>query len=313
MLIYVDTPFNEEQKDQLIYGSPEDLFVFKDEIESKEEQLATLLKADILLGNPKPVEWLEKAHNLKWVQLYSTGFEYYRNIKIPAVITNMQDYYSQPCAETAVGGIMALYRGMDNFGVLKSEKKWVGYTLRAHLQLLQDKKVIILGYGNIGRRVAKILSGFDCEIKIYARSAPEAAIRTTDELLKQLGWADIVIGCLPGTAETKGLFTSEMIRAMKHGAVFSNVGRGNLVEDEQVLIDALNEGKLGGAVLDVTAEEPIPADHPLWDCRNTILSQHSGGGNVSEYFGIAQFFLENLERFKKNIPLKNPVDFGRGY
>ena len=313
MKIYVDTPFKDEYKKLLVTSAPDDTFIFKEDLASSKEQEDMLFKADILLGNPKPVELVAKATNLKWIQLYSTGFEYYRNIKIPAVITNMQDYYSQPCAETAVGGIMALYRGMDLFGVLKDKKAWVGYTLRANLQLLMNKKVIILGFGNIGRRVNKILSGFDCEIKIYARTAPEASIRTAKELEEAVKWADIVIGCLPGTAETKGFYTTTMIQNMKPGSVFCNVGRGNLVQDEMALVDALKTGKIGGAVLDVTEEEPIPEGHPLWDCPNTILSQHSGGGNITEYEGIANFFLENLQRFKKNETLLNQVDFNRGY
>ena len=312
-MIYVDTPFKQEHRDILFAGAPGETFVFKEQLNNEQEQLDALLAAEIVMGNPKPVEWLERATNIKWIQLYSTGFEYYKSIKVPATVTNMQDYFSQPCAETAVGGIMALYRGMDSFGVLKHQKKWVGYHIREGLQLLMNKKVLILGYGNIGRRVAKILSGYDCELKIYARTAPEASVKSVEELENVIPWADIIIGCLPGTPDTKGLFTAQMIRKMQPHAVFCNVGRGNLVADEAALVDALNNYKIGGAVLDVTAEEPLPEKHPLWDCPNTILSQHSGGGNVSEYRGIAEFFLENLKRFRNNEPLKNQVNFERGY
>ncbi len=290
MLIYVDAPFRREHKDELLAGAGGHTFLFKDELEGEQQQLAALLKADILLGNPKPVEWLQQANNLLWIQLYSTGFEYYKHIRLPAVITNMQDYYAQPCAETAIAGILALYRGMDDFAVLKSERKWVGYPIRAELQLLQYKKVFILGTGHIGKRAARILSGFDCKVTFYGRSA-DAQMKTPQQLEAALPDADIVIACLPGTEETKGLFTSAMIRRLKPTAVFCNVGRGNLPEDEMVLVEALVQRRIGGAVLDVTAEEPIPAGHPLWNCPNTILSQHSGGGNITEYSGIVQLFL----------------------
>ncbi|MEI9806598.1 MAG: NAD(P)-dependent oxidoreductase [Bacteroidota bacterium] len=136
---------------------------------------------------------------------------------------------------------------------------------------------------------------------------------TTEQLEKQLPDADIVIGCLPGTKQTAGMFTNKMISLMKPSALFCNVGRGNLVEDENFLISALKEGKIGGAVLDVTAQEPIPADHPIWECPNTILSQHSGGGNLTEYEGIANFFMDNLKAFKENKPLKNQILLGKGY
>lgn len=313
MIVYVDTPLNKDQKNALRKGAHNDKFIFKDELPNESECLNALLSAEILLGNPRPVEWLQQATNLKWVQLYSTGFEYYRNVSIPAVITNMQDYYSQPCAETAVAGILALYRGMDTFGVLKDQKKWVGYPLRAQLQLLHGKRVIILGTGNIGKGIEAILKCFNCDISFYGRTSPSAVLKTSEQLENALTEADIVIACLPGTEETKGLFTAGMIRKMRPSAIFCNVGRGNLVADEDELVDALMHRRIGGAVLDVTIKEPLPDDHPLWNCPNTILSQHSGGGNVSEYDGIVDFFLENFKNFKENKPLKNRVELSRGY
>lgn len=314
MNIYVDAPLKNLQKDMLRSGAPGDDFIFKDELPGKDEQLNELLKADILLGNPRPVEWLQKAVNLKWVQLYSTGFEYYHSVKIPAVITNIQGYYSQPCAETMIAGIMALYRKINTFSLLQDRKQWVGQQIRSELQLLKNKKVIILGTGNIGRRIAAILKGgFGAEILFFGRTAPDARLRTPDELLQHISWADIVIGCLPGTKETRGLFTKQMIGGMKPTALFCNVGRGNLVKDEDALTDALIKKKIGGAVLDVTTVEPIPPESKLWDCPNTILSQHSGGGEDTEYDGILELFLENLANYKTGKPLANQIDFRQGY
>jgi phosphoglycerate dehydrogenase-like enzyme len=313
MKIYIDTPFEPVHKALLRSGITGDELIFKDELATSMEQQKALYEADILLGNPKPVELLEKAVNLKWIQLYSTGFEYYSHIRLPAIVTNMQDYYAQPCAETMIAGILAIYRSMDKFTLLKDWKQWVGYRMRAGVQLLNGKKVIILGWGHIGKRLAHILSGFDCPIQVFARTAAEAQLRTPQQLEQAIPDADIIIACLPGTKETAGLFTVKMIELMKETALFCNVGRGNLLEDEHALVNALMQGKLGGAVLDVTAEEPIPADHPLWDCPNTMLSQHSGGGNLTEYQGIAELFMENLQAFKANRPLKNRIDLSKGY
>jgi phosphoglycerate dehydrogenase-like enzyme len=313
MNIYVDTPFEQSQKDKLRLKVPDGHFHFKDEIPSSDAQLAALMNAEIILGNPRPVEWLAQAGKAKWVQLYSTGFEYYRGVNIPAVFTNMQDYYAQPCAETVVAGIMALYRGMDVLTDLKNRGRWVGHTMRTDLRMLNGRKVIILGYGHIGKRVSAILKGFNCSISIFARNAPEAVIRTKEELLQEIGKADIVIGCLPGTEETKGLFSREMIGALAPGSLFCNVGRGNLVADEGFLLSRIREGSIGGAVLDVTSLEPIPEGHPLWDCPNLILSQHTGGGSGTEYEGIADFFLFNLERYREGLPLQCRIDINRGY
>jgi phosphoglycerate dehydrogenase-like enzyme len=202
---------------------------------------------------------------------------------------------------------------MDEFALLKSNKQWIGSPMRIQLDLLYNKKIIILGTGSISRRIAKILRGFDARILFYGRTAADAVIKSKEELLSRIPWADVIIACLPGTPETKGLFTNEMIREMQPHALFCNVGRGNLLEDENVLIEALIEHKIGGAVLDVTAAEPIPRGSKLWTCPNTILSQHSGGGRKEEFEGIVALFLENLQHFIKGQPLKNKVTFAKGY
>ena len=313
MKIYVDTPLDEELKQELRAATTDDQLFFKDELPDDEARLNALLTADILFGNPRPVEWMEKAQNLKWVQLYSTGFEYYRYVNIPAMVTNMQDYYSQPCAETMIAGILALYRGMHTFPLLKEKHEWVGHAARKTLDTLHRKRVIILGKGRIARQIEKILLGFECEVKFFARHSSGADIHSVTALKDALPETDILIACLPGTDETHGLVTRELIESFSRNCIFCNVGRGNLLADEYALIDALQNYRIAGAVLDVTINEPIPADHPLWDCPNTILSQHSGGGSLSEHRGILDFFLENYRLFKENKPLKNLIKLERGY
>jgi glyoxylate/hydroxypyruvate reductase A len=310
MNIFVDTPLKEHHKRMLIDGAPSHRFIFKDEIEQEQEQLQKLLEADILFGNIRPAEWLQQAQQLKWIQFYSAGFELYKKTRTAATVTNMRDYYSEPCAETMVAGILGLYRGIDQFTELKEKKQWLGAKARPGLGLLRKKKVLILGAGNIGKRVEKLLSGFDCDILYFSR---KEKIKTISELEQRLPEMDIVVACLPGTDETTGLFTSAMLRKLKSDAIFCNVGRGNLLEDESVLVELLMQKKIRGAVLDVTAEEPLPAGHAFWDCPNTILTQHSGGGSNDEFEGIIGFFLENLSNFEKGLPLKNPVELNRGY
>jgi glyoxylate/hydroxypyruvate reductase len=313
MKIYVDTFLPDDLKRKLIQDTPGDQVVFKDDLQDDSERLAALLNADILFGNPRPVEWMQKASNLKWVQLYSTGFEYYKNISIPAVVTNMQDYYSHPCAETIIAGILALYRGIDKFSILKHRHEWVGHSMRKHLKILYQKRVIILGRGSIAKQLEKSLKGFECEVKFFGRAASNSDIQTTEELKALLPKVDILVGCLPGTDETCGLITNDMIDSLSADCIICNVGRGNLISDENRLVQALKNYEIAGAVLDVTINEPIPADHPLWDCPNTILTQHSGGGSLTEYDGILAFFLENYKLFRKNEPMKNVINMNRGY
>lgn len=313
MYIYVETRFTPSLKSRLREEVKPDKLVFQDELSGEAEALNALSEAEIIFGNPKPVQKLLQAPRLKWIQLASTGFEIYTGIRIPALATNLKDFYAIPCAETMIAGIMALYRGMDRFSLLKEDQQWIGIPLRENLKLLTNKKVIILGAGGIAKQIAKLLMGFDCAIKFFARSAPEATLHTPKQLEEALPDADLVIGCLPGTPETKGLFTREMISLMKPEAIFCNVGRGNLLADEPALTAALMNGKIAGAVLDVTRQEPLPADHPLWKCPNTILSQHTGGGYISEREEMIQFFLKNLKAFKEGKPMENLITLETGY
>lgn len=313
MIIYVDTPFNDVHRKTLEAALNGDTGIFRSDLTSDVAVLQAIVKADIIFGNPRPAELLQNAHHLKWMQLYSTGFEYYRNLQIPAIVTNMQDYYSEPCAETAIAGILSLYRGTDQFAVLKNERKWVGYPIRSQLNVLANKQVLLLGAGNIAKRVAKILRGFDCKVIFFARTKEDGVVNTITEVESLIPAVDIIINCLPGTDETKGFFTSAMIQLMKVTAIFCNVGRGNLVADEMALVHALRDHKIGGAVLDVTEKEPLPEEHPFWTCPNTILSQHSGGGDASEYEGLLVFFLQNLDRYRSGKPLMNQVELRRGY
>ncbi|MHA4845358.1 D-2-hydroxyacid dehydrogenase [Flavitalea antarctica] len=313
MIIYIEIRLTDSLKNAIRETADTYTCIFEDELGSEEEKHDAVTSAEIVFGNVKPVSWLDEASSLKWIQLSSAGFDGYRKLKTTAIVTNMRDYFSGPCAETMLAGILALYRGIDEFAILKKEKKWVGHTIRTNLYLLSKRQVIILGAGNIGQRIGKLLSGFDCQVAYYARSTSVAIINTPDELLQAIPGADIIIGALPGTAETAGLFTNEMIDAMKPNAIFCNVGRGNLVADESHLVDALMSNRIAGAVLDVTAQEPLPASHPLWDCPQTILTQHSGGGNLTELEGIVAMFITNFKNFENNRSLMNTVRLERGY
>lgn len=311
MQIFVNTSLSkllrQALKQQLPAGHA---VIFKDEW-PETEQIAAFQQSQVILGNP-PADWLAAAPPLlHYWQLDSAGFERYTHLHLPNVtICNLADYFSVPCAETIVAGILAFYRGVDELTWLKAEKRWVGTPIRARLQLLTGKRVVILGAGSIGQSVKKMLSGFDCTLRMAARSHPSADIHSPEELLGVLPNTDLVINCLPGSA--KGFFTAQMIDALPAAAVFANVGRGSTV-DEAALILALQEKRLAGAILDVTEVEPLPADNPLWNMPNVILTQHTGGGQASEDEGKVAFFVKNFQRFLKKQPLENQIDLSRGY
>jgi len=312
MQIFVNTSFTKQQQNLLREQCPSGHLLFFKTEGSEEEQATAFQNSQIILGNP-PLDWFENMPpQLQFWQLDSAGFDGYKNAQLPSTVSvcNLADYFSVPCAETIVAGILAFYRGLEELALLKAEKRWVGVPIRFRLGLLSGKRVVILGAGSIGQAVRRMLMGFDCQINLVARSHPSASIHSAEGLLNVLPNTDLVINCLPGTA--KGFFTKEMVDALPHTAIFANVGRGTTV-DEEALILALQENRLAGAVLDVTEIEPLPTDNPLWEMPNVILTQHTGGGQASENGGKVTFFVKNFQRFLNKQPLENQIVLTKGY
>lgn len=265
---------------------------------------------EVVFGNPPPA-WLPQSAALRWVQLESVGFGEYRSLDWPnlgrrVAMTNLAGFFAEPVAETALAGILALHRGLDGLVRLQSARAWVGDPLRAELRLLAWAKVVLFGFGAINRRLADLLSPFSCEIVSFARgwqaNALDAALST----------ADIVVSAVPETDATLGVFDDTRLSRFKSSALFVNLGRGSVV-DEDALASRLTGGLLGGAVIDVTLEEPLPETNPLWTCPNTILTQHSGGGTEDEIGRKIEVFADNLARYRAGAPLMGVVDFDKGY
>lgn len=268
-----------------------------------------LISSELLLGNP-PRNWIEKATQLKFWQLDSAGFDQYRDVKLNTRVSNMGDFFAVKCAETMVGGILSFYRKIHRLVQLQSEKKWVGKPLRYEMDVLSGKRVIVFGAGTIARSIRKMLTGFDCDVTLSARKDPEAGIHSREELTRRLPDADLVINTLPGVAQH---YADEAVfSAMKPGALYASVGRGNTT-DEDALLMALQSGRLSGAVLDVTEKEPLPTESPLWTMPNVILTQHTAGGYKFEDEFKIDLFIENVNRFINGDKPSNLVDLREGY
>ena len=309
MILFIQTNLNEVNRTSLCQqiGNRHTL-IFRNELPANAQQ-AAFQQADVLMGNP-PVNWFMDAPNLKFWQLDSAGFNNYSDLNLTIPVCNMGDFFAWPCAETIVAGILALYRRIDELAVLQRQKKWIGAPLRYTMNNLHQQRVVIMGAGTIGQAVRSILTGFACTINLMARTNPEAQIHTREELLAMLPTTDLLINCLPGTVDK--FVDREVIAAMKPGSVFANVGRGNTA-DEPALIDALQRGHLGGAVLDVTAQEPLPADSLLWTMPNVVLTQHTAGGQRTEDEGKIAQFVRNLARFEQHESFENKITLTRGY
>ncbi|RPD47113.1 D-2-hydroxyacid dehydrogenase [Hymenobacter sediminis] len=310
MHAFVYSALNDDARALLRQQLPPDVTAtFRSELPTADQRSA-LANADLLLGNP-PVEWLSPfPAKLQFWQIDSAGIDRYQGVAASCPVANMGDFFAWPCAETMVAGLLGLLRYVPELAVLQAEKHWVGGPLRPKLGLLRGKRVIILGSGAIGQAVAEQLMGFGCAVQFLARTNPKAQLHTPEELQAALPDTDIVVNCLPGSAD--GFFSRELIAAMRPDALYASVGRGNTT-DEPALIEALQAGQLGGAVLDVTAQEPLPAESPLWGLPRVLLTQHSGGGQPGEDEGKVDLFLRNLRNLQRQEPLENQVELQRGY
>jgi glyoxylate/hydroxypyruvate reductase len=310
MKLFVYTPLEESLQSYLRKELPAAVQpIFKKEL-SGSLLTEAFASAEIIMGNP-PVDWFKQVPSrLAFWQLDSAGFEQYRNINIKAPVANMGDFFARPCAETMVGGILAFYRGIPLLVRSQDKKQWLGSKIRPSLDLLGNKKVIILGAGSIGQAVKQMLAGFGCQVKMTARRNPLADIHSFEELLKTLPETDLVINTLPGGLDK--YVSAPFIQAMKPGSLYASVGRGNTT-DEQALIQALQTGKLAGAVLDVTEQEPLPGSSALWEMDNVILTQHTGGGFMAEAEGKVKQFILNLNRLLNGEPIENQINLAQGY
>jgi len=283
--------------------------IFKDEL-SGTQLMEAFNSAEIIMGNP-PVDWFKQIPpKLAFWQLDSAGFENYRNLNINVPVANMGDFFAQPCAETMVGGILAFYRNIHLLVRKQDKKEWLGSKIRTSLDLLGNKKVIILGSGSIGQALKQMLLGFGCQVKMTARKNPNADIHSFEELLEVLPHTDLVINTLPGNLNK--YVSAEFIQAMKPGSLYASVGRGSTT-DEAALIDALQTGKLAGAVLDVTEQEPLPETSSLWEMENVVLTQHTGGGYIEENEGKVKKFMDNLKRLLNKEEIQSQVNLSQGY
>ena len=279
-----------------------------------------LKNIDIIFGEPEH-STIQVVKNLRWIQMswagankYTSHPELFENI----VLTSASGAYGYVISEYVISGLLALIRKLFLYGEQLKNGCWdkiVGD------DTLEGKRVLILGTGNIGKEVAKKLKCFGCSTVGMSRTVGGELenfdeVYTIDKLDSYLGTADVVVIALPGTKETKDLFDENRISKMKNDAILVNVGRGIIVNTED-LTKALQAGKLKGAVLDVTEPEPLPENHPLIYMENVILTPHiSGitwGENMHTRRRIVDIFCDNLKRDKNNEMKKNVIDFEKGY
>ena len=277
---------------------------------SKAEIKEALESDEILVGNP-PADWLDKMPaSIKFWQMENVGFDQYKDVNFKGKAANVGDISAIPCAETIVSGILAFYRGVHSMVRNQVKKQWVGDKISNEQQILGEKKVIILGSGAIGEHVKKILEAFGCDVQMTAKSDPDAEIHSFEDLLKQLPQTDLIINTLPGNLDK--YVSAQFFDAIKEGSLYASVGRGNTT-DEKAMIKSLKNGRLIGAVLDVTDVEPLPENSKLWEMENVILTQHTGAGHKNQDRDKVKKFASNINKFLKGEKIKDEVKLSDGY
>lgn len=278
-------------------------------------------EAEVIIGNAG-ASILQRAKKLKWVQVLHAGVENMPKEMIahPLVLTNMQKVFAPVIAESAIALLLSLTRGLVQFAIPNfQQKKWVSNPPEnIKLTDLYDKTIGIVGMGGIGSETARRLHyGFNMHVlatDAKAMHKPDFVEELHDPswFMKMVPQVDVLMSAAPLTKETKEMFNDEVFSKMKPDAYFINVSRGGVVKQD-ALIEALKSKKIRGAGLDVAMPEPLPADNPLWDCPNLIITAHNSTVAKSRNERMFALVLENVRRYTLGLPLMNVVDKEKGY
>ena len=277
-----------------------------------------LRAAAVIFGEPSEAQ-LAQTENLRLLQLTWAGADKYtriENLPQSVVLANASGAFGTIIAEYAIGSLVALYRSFGRYWSNKQAHIWQKYD---HAETISGKTALVLGMGDIGGEFARRCKAFGARVTGIRRSAgacPDCCDRVgvQSDADRYLPEADIVFLCMPETPETVGFMSRERIFSMKEGAILLNAGCGTAV-DTDALTDALRENHLFGAGLDVTCPEPLPAEHPLWQCENALITPHvSGYYHLQQtHDNIVRLACDNIRAYLDGRPLRSEVDYERGY
>lgn len=279
--------------------------------------------ADIALCRELKPRQVQAAQKLRWIHSAAAAVH---PLMIPEIrnsailVTNASAVHGPVVAEQAMAMIMAIARRFDialkaqTHHQWKQEESWVAVPPPRDIA---GSTLVVVGLGKIGTPLVQHAKALGMRV-LAVREHPERgtegadAVYPTSELTKILPKADFVMLCAPVTPASEHAFGREQFAAMKPDAYILNVGRGALI-DEPAMIEALREHRIGGAALDVVSREPLPADSPLWDLDNVMITPHTAGISPKLWERQYIYFTENLRRFRAGEPMLGLVDKERGY
>ena len=271
--------------------------------------------AEVLLTFQVPLEALRRAARLRWLQLTSAGADHLlpaREALRSVIVTNSRGIHADLMADYVLGVVLMLRWDFPRLLRQQQGRQW----RHQYTAPLAGQTLGVVGVGAVGREIARRAVAARMTV-LGMRRRPEpiegvSRMFGPDQLSEMLPACDVVVLVVPATDATRGLVGARELRAMRPTAHLVNVARGSVV-DERALTQALREGWIAGAALDVFAREPLPPESPLWGMENVIVTPHIAGEPADYPRRVMTIFAENLRRWRAGRPLLNVVDLDRGY
>ena len=270
-------------------------------------------ECDIVFGDTGRIkEALLNLPNLKWVQTTSAGIERLldKSLRRDYTLTNARDVFGESMSEYVFGYLLFHEKKILERIRNQQLKQWN----RQESGLLRGKTVGLLGVGSIGAHLAYTAKHFGMSVRGFTQESESCAdvdvYYHPPDILKFVDGLDYLVAVLPRTNDTNKIVDADLLDALPSHALVINVGRGNAV-NESALAEALKQKKIGGAVLDVTEQEPLPEAHPFWTTPNLLLTFHTSAISYPE--DMTRLFIENYHLYVEGKPLKYQVDFEKGY
>ena len=258
-------------------------------------------------------ETLSAAKNLKWLNSIYAGLDFLDMdvlIERGITVTNGAGINAITIAEYVVMGMLTIAKGYREVVRAQERREWLMDS--PGKRELYDSRALLLGYGAIGQLIKPRLEAFGVDVTVVRRT-PGAGVLTPAEWRARLGEFDWVILAVPATPETDNMIGEAELAAMKGNAILVNIARGAVV-DQPALVAALEKKAIGGAFLDVTTPEPLPADDVLWTLDNAHVTMHlSGRAQEKMFLRSAERFLDNLAKYRRGQPVAPVFDPARGY
>ena len=277
-----------------------------------EDTVARVRSVDVLIEYGYDKQLYDFAENLQWIQSLSAGYDrydldYLREREV--TLTTVSGVHAKPVAEHVIGSLLMFERGLYKAVERKNLSEW----RRWQPDGLHNKTLAIIGVGSIGSELARIARAHGMDV-VGTKRDPSQGGDELDEVYGSesfhtvLGMSDYVVSTCPLTDETQNLFDGQAFGSMDRDAIFVNVSRGGVVDQESLTI-ALQEGSIRGAALDVFEEEPLPSDSPLWNLSNVLITPHLAGGSSQYLDRVADIFAANYSQFVmgKEHAMKNRV------